>query len=599
MPHLRRFLRQYVLPLWRWYVPATLAVLLTNWLAVRIPATLAVGLDALRAGGVGPAGTTVTDAALHIGLYGASIIVIRSLSRIWFFTPARLAEFTLREDLFAHLLRLQPSFYAKYPTGDLLSRATSDVTFARAFAGFALLQAVNVIAALSMALAQMVSTSAPLTIAAAIPIFAGYAVAQGGASRLFGMQRMVQAQVATFSDGLLGAITGVATIQAFCAEDAFVARLNTMADAMRRTNVQLAALRAVVFPLLTVAGGVSIFLLLALGGPMVVAGAVSPGELAAFIALVGYLIVPLRLLGVLLPVFQRAEASLERIHVILDSPVERPERGQEQPFPTPGRGPAIELRHLTWAFPDAPETPVLRDISVTLPAGASVGIFGRTGAGKTTLLRLLARLQNPPPGTVFVGGIDITRLDLDDLRRHLVMVPQVSFLFGETVRENVGLGAPDARIREAVAAAALTPDLAALPDGLETVVGERGIVLSGGQRQRVALARGLARDGEIVLLDDVLSAVDHHTEQQLIDMLEGRGGSTGRGAAPGGETRPTRILVSHRMSALERCDVVLVIDAGRVVDVGTHATLVEQAGIYRDAWMVQRTRPDVAPEASP
>lgn len=583
MTYLWRFTRTYVTPYSRWFALGVLAVLATNWLSVQVPAWLAVGLDALRAGGVGPSGNTVLEAAAHIGGYGVLIIVVRSLSRLLFFTPARRVEFDLREDIFAHCLRLQPAALVRFPTGDLLARTTSDVTYARAFAGFALLQVVNVVAALTMALGQMIRTSPLLTVFAAVPIFLGYFVVQYGANRLFDLQRHAQGQVSAFSDELLGAITGVATVQAFCVEDVFIGRLDARADAMRRVNVTLARLRAVVFPLLTVAGGVSIFLLIAVGGPMAVAGTLSVGELAAFVALVGYLIFPLRMMGVLLPVFQRSEASLERIYAILDTPVERPEleRGAA-PFPQPGRGPSIRLDKLTFAYPDAPDRPVLDDITVEIPGGASVGIFGRTGSGKTTLLRLLSRLRNPPRGAVHLDGVDVLDLDLDELRRHLVYVPQAPFLFGETIRENVGFGGSEERIQEAVALAALKPDLAALPQGLDTVVGERGIVLSGGQRQRVTLARGLARDGEIVLLDDVLSAVDHHTEQELIGMLERRAGAA------------TRILVSHRMSALERCDLVLVLDGGRLVDTGRHGELLARPGLYRDAWEAQRVREEEA-----
>ena len=593
-PYLRRFSRQYVLPYWRWYLPATAAVLVTNWLAVQIPVALGAALDALKAGGQD--GTVMLSAA-KIAIFGVSIIVVRTISRIWFFSPARKAEFDLREDLFARMLRLQPELFARYTTGDLLSRTTSDVTFARAFAGFALLQGVNVIAALTMALGQMLSTSVSLTLAVAVPIFAGYGVVQAGTGRLFDLQRKGQQQVAEFADTLLGSIQGVATIQAFCVEQPFVERLDRSADTLRRTNLKLARLRAVVFPLLTVAGGLSVFLLLAIGGPLAINGTLSAGTLVSFVALVGYLLGPLRLLGVLLPVFQRAEASLERIYVLFDAPVDRPEllptvagSPAPRPFPSRDRGPTIELRDLTFAFPDAPDHPVLQHLDAVIPGGTSVGIFGRTGSGKTTLLRLLSRLRNPPAGTMLLDGHDIRSLDLDDLRDHLVVVPQTSFLFSETIRENVGLGLTSDTIHEAVRAAALSQDLAALPEGLDTVVGERGIVLSGGQRQRVALARGLARHGELILLDDVLSAVDHHTEQELIEMLEARRTGTGL---------PTRILVSHRMSALERCDQILVMDAGRIVDRGTHAELVDRPGLYQDAWRVQRQRPEDEVDGAP
>ncbi len=567
--HLPRFLRAYVRPLWRWYLAGGAAVLLTNYMSVRVPVELAAGLDALRAGRPG-----VADAALHIALLGVAVIVARTVSRLWFFTPGRLAEFNLREDLFAKALRLQPAFYAQHPTGDLLSRLTSDVTYARAFAGFALLQILNVVAALVMGTGQMLAISPLLTLACALPVLLGFLAVQRGIGHMFGLQKQAQAQLGVLSDSLLGAIQGVATVQAFDVEDAFARRIEARASDLRATNLAMARLRALVFPLLTVAGGAAVGLLLAFGGPMALSGDVTPGELAAFVGLVAYLVMPLRMLGVLVPLFQRTEACLERIHTVLDAPVERPEGDTPASVPSSGP-PSISLRALGFAYPDAPERPVLRDITVDLPAGATIGVFGRTGSGKTTLLRLLARLHNPPAGTVFVDGTDITRLDLGAWRQRLTVVAQAPALLGDSIRENIGFGAPDDAVLAAARAASLGPDLDALPDGLDTVVGERGVVLSGGQRQRVAIARGLLRSTELVLLDDVLSAVDHTTEQELLATL-----ARGHGA--------TRLIVSHRMSALEHADRVLVLEDGRLVAVGTHAELVAIEGPYRDAWRAER-----------
>ncbi len=572
--HLPRFLRAYALPLWRWYVAGTVAVLATNWLGVRVPMELAAGLDALRAGTDG-----VATATWHIAALGVSVIVCRTLSRVWFFTPGRLAEFRLREDLFAHALRLPPSFYASSPTGDLLARLTSDVTYARAFAGFALLQGVNVAAALVLSVGQMLAMSPWLTLVAAVPIALGFLAVLRGTRRSFALQRLAQRQLGDLSDDLLAAIQGVATIQAFDVEDVFVARIGARADAVRATSLQMARLRAVVFPLLTVAGGVCVWALLALGGPMAMGpeARLTPGELAAFVGLVAYVLMPLRFLGVLVPVFQRTEAALERIHAVLDVVPEVPEGPNPVAWPCPGRAPSIALRGLSFAYPDAPDVRVLHDVHAEIPAGATVGVYGATGSGKTTLLRVLARLHNPPAGTVFIDGVDVTTLDLATWRSHLVVVSQSPFLLGETIRENIGFGAPDAVVEAAARAASLAPDLAMLPDGIDTVVGERGIVLSGGQRQRVALARGLARDAEVVLLDDVLSAVDHVTEQELVRELRARGGARGC----------TRVLVSHRLSALEHADLILVMDLGRIVDRGTHAALLSRPGPYRDAWTAQ------------
>jgi ATP-binding cassette subfamily B protein len=300
----------------------------------------------------------------------------------------------------------------------------------------------------------------------------------------------------------------------------------------------------------------------------------------------------------MLSVIQRGRAALERIFELMDAPADRPE-GEDALVLSAGRGPSLELRGLDFAYPDQPDEPVLTGVSVTIPAGSIVGLCGRTGSGKTTLLRLLARLYNPPRGTVLVDGHDLTSLDLDHWRRRLAVVPQRAFLFSDSVAFNIALDEPvsdregedsqDARpgepeaimdgVRAAASQAALGPDLEALPEGLMTTVGERGIMLSGGQRQRIALARGLLRQGDVLILDDVLSAVDHETEAQLVQTL------TTLARRP---QAPTVLIASHRLSALRQCDLILVLDRGRLVDTGTHAELAEREGLYRQIWEAQR-----------
>lgn len=568
-----RFSKDFLWPLRWWFFGGSIAVLLTNLLSVRIPVELGHGLDALRAGDA----AEVERSAWHIALLGLLVIVVRSLSRIAFFTPGRDAEFAIREAMFQKLLKLQPDFYRSHTTGDLMSRATVDVTQARVVAGFATLQIINVAGALLLGVTQMWILSPTLTLVALVPVLGGFLGVQLGIRKMMTLQRQAQANLGAFADQFLGTIQGVATVQAFCVEEPFVARLATRAAEVQATNLALARLRAVLFPLFTLGSGVSVFLLIRVGGPLALSGELSPGQLAGFLGMLGILVAPLMALGFVFSVIQRGEASLERIYEILDAPERRPERlGAPVPYPNAGHGPEIELRGLSFSY--VPGRPVLQDVSVRLRAGSTVGVFGRTGSGKSTLLRVLSRLEDPPPATVWIDGVDIRSLDLDDWRRHLVLVPQSPFLFGESIRENVGFGAEEAAIRDAVSAAALEPDLAVLPKGLDTVVGERGIVLSGGQRQRVALARGLMRRAELVMLDDVMSAVDHRTEQELIQALR----------RPVENIHPTRILVSHRMSVLQHCDVVLVLEDGRLSAAGTHAELVSRPGLYQEAWAAQQ-----------
>ena len=577
LPNSLRFARESVLPLWRWYVPGIAAVLLTNWLGVQVPTRMAVGLDKLRAGESG-----VATEAMWIAIIGVVVIVVRTLSRVWFFTPGRIAESQMRERFFAALLRLQPGFYSRYPTGDLLSRATSDVTFARALAGFALMQGANAIAGLLAGVGKMLTLSPTLTVAVAIPCVLAYWAVSWATPQLMAMQRASQKQLGELADELLGSFQGVATVQGFCAEETFTRRLDERAANLRASSLQMTRLRVIAFPLLTVAGGVATWGLLAVGGGAVRSGDLTAGELAAFVALVAFIVMPLRMVGWLLPVFQRAEASLERIYIVLDEPVERPDIGLARPVPA--HAPTLTFSDLSFAFGDAPDRPVLQGLTTTIPAGSTVGIYGPVASGKSTLLRLLARLENPPPGTVFVDGVDLRELDLDAWRARVCLVTQTPFLFSETIEENIGFGADRNAVAAAANDAALTTDLAALPAGLDTVVGERGIALSGGQRQRVALARGLLRPASLVLLDDVLSAVDHRTEGDLLAILRAR-------------TEATRIIVSHRLSALVHTDLILVLTKGRLVDQGTHQELLGRPGPYRDAWDTQRDPAVVADAA--
>ncbi|MDG1479001.1 MAG: ABC transporter ATP-binding protein [Myxococcota bacterium] len=558
------------------FAAGAVCLALTNYLTVSIPTQIGSAIDGLAAGSAG----VVPGHAVNIALMGVAIIVVRTLSRVLFFNPGRDMEYALRGDLFARLLSQQPGFYAGRRTGDIVSRASNDISWTRALVGFGTLQAINIAMAVPLTFWKMFGISMTLTLAALVPISLGIVIAQISIRRVFPLMRRNQEELGEISNHVLESFQGIASIQGFVAEDAFETRFQVKNEAWFATGMRLAVIRTLAFPILGFSGGFALFILIRIGGPMAVSGALSVGDIAAFATLLAALLPPLRSMGFMLSVWQRGRAALERIFELMDSPIDRPEG--DSPVSTPvGRGPEIVLNALTFAYPDAPDDPILHDISLTIPSGETVGIFGRTGSGKSTLVRLLSRLYNPPAGSMMVDGVDICAQDLHTWRRRLAVVPQRPFLFSDTIAANIALADEPAHeaVAQAAALAALDADLSALPDGLETVVGERGIMLSGGQRQRVALARGLHRQADVVVLDDVLSAVDHDNEARLVATLAGLSDT---------DRAPTTFIVSNRLSAFRYASMIAVLDGGRLVDVGTHEELAAREGVYRETWLVQQ-----------
>jgi ATP-binding cassette, subfamily B, multidrug efflux pump len=573
-----RFTKAYLAPYLPWYVGGALALVATNGMAVVIPVYLAQAIDAL---GSPDALDVVVVNAAWIAALGVAIIGVRTLSRVLFFTPGRLVEARVKRDLFARILEQQPIFLRDYPAGDLYSRVSSDVNALRLLAGFGLLSLINVVTVLTLTTAQMVALSPTLTVYLLIPLAIGLGLTQVTIRWLFVLIKRMNEEISQISDYALSSYEGIATLKAFATERAFGERFDALNAAYLHSSVQRAGLRALIGPILTTAALVDVFLLLWIGGAYVISGDLSAGELVALVSLVAILTAPLRGLSFIIAIVKQAQASLDRFYEVMEPPVERPDRPEPQPAPT--SPPSIVVRELTFSYPGA-ERPALRDVSFELPAGATLGVFGATGAGKSTLLRCLTRLYNPAPGAILIDGVDVRAIDLDAWRAAAVLVPQRAFLFSESVRDNVLLGADDGgRLQTVIRRTALQQDIDALPAGLQTQVGEAGLMLSGGQRQRAALARGLIREPCVLILDDVLSAVDHATEAELLASLRGRGGQP-----------PTTVIVANRISAIQHAEVILVLDAGAVVDRGTHADLVSRPGIYRETWEKQREGEDAA-----
>ena len=558
------------------YLAGTVCLLATNYLSVTIPEQIGSAVDVLTT-------TEGLDAinpyVLNIAWMGLTVVVVRTLSRVLFFNPGRDVEYRIRRDLFTNLLHLPPAFYATQNRGDIISRASSDITWVRALIGFGGLQSINLVFALSLTLWKMGSVSWVLTGITLAPIVLGTIIVQGSIRSWYPMMKKNQEYLANISEHVLESVNGITTIQGFQAAPAFIRELELRNKTWFDNNIQLKLVQSTILPLVALAGATSVFLLLYFGAPLLENGTLTVGNIATFIALLAALVPYMRSLGWMLSTWQSGRAAADRVMELLGAEANYPEGDNGQTLPE-GVVPTINVDGLSFAYPDDPETNILDDVSLEIPAGETLGVFGKTGSGKSTLLRVLSRMYAPERGMVSVDDIDICDLDIYGWRRKLSTVPQRPFLFSDSVRSNIALSDEDdaQKLDMAVSLASLTQDLPALPNGLDTIVGERGIMLSGGQRQRVALARGLYQGGEVILLDDVLSAVDHENEQRLVKALSNFQE----------RSQPSCVIVSNRISAFRHANQIVVLDAGRVVQRGTHVELIKQEGIYREAYFAQK-----------
>jgi ATP-binding cassette subfamily B multidrug efflux pump len=479
---------------------------------------------------------------------------------------SREVEFALREDFFAHLLRLDPSYYQRQPVGDLMTRAGSDLGAVRMLLGPGIMYTLNTAAALVMTLALMLATDWRLTLLGLAPLPLLSLLIYLISSRFHQGFTAIQEQFSRLSNRVQENLAGIRVVKAFGREQAELERFRDEGRAYTDANLRLYRMMAFFMPTMRFLSGLSIVIILFYGGRAVESGQISLGELVAFIQYMLRLSWPMAALGWVTGIIQRGSASWRRLVEVLDTEpaIQGPPRG---PGDAPLRG-ALEVRGLDFAYAGRP---VLADISFVLPAGGSLGIVGPTGSGKTTLLRLIPRLLDPPPGTVFLAGRDVTTLPLAQLRASIAWAGQEPLLFSESLDANLRHGDlsidPAARDRAAREAAVLD-EVLGFPAGWETPIGERGVNLSGGQQQRISLARALLKEAGLLILDAPFASVDTQTEEQILATL--RAQAQGR----------SLILISHRVSTVRHCEQILVLEAGRIVARGSHAALLAAGGLY-------------------
>lgn len=482
---------------------------------------------------------------------------------------SRQIEYDLRNDFFAHLQRLSLSYFQHHRIGDLMSRATNDLSAVRMMVGPAIMYSSTTIIVFAVTVMLMLSISPWLTVFVLLPLpFVSLAV-KGFGSAIYHRSERIQEQLAQMSAVVQEALAGVRVVRAYRREKFELKRFE-------RANVEYVSrsravikLQGLFYPSLALLLGVSALVVLWFGTRQVVDGRMSVGDFVAFNAYLVMLTWPMIAFGWVTNMLQRGMAAWHRMLDVFDAEPEVQDLGRDDQATLPAgiRG-HVEFRDLSFAYNGQP---VLEHISAEVQPGQILALVGSTGSGKSTLVDLLPRLFDPPEGTVFVDGVDIRRLPLSVLRRAIGYVPQEALLFSDTIAENVAFGMPsggDESVSDAVAVAQLTKDVDAFPQGFKTPVGERGITLSGGQKQRVALARALMMDPKILILDDALSAVDTHTERDILSRLRGI------------MRQRTSIVVSHRISTVRDADLILVLDGGRVIERGTHAQLLAKKGLY-------------------
>jgi ATP-binding cassette subfamily B protein len=571
LPYMRRYKRGYA-----W---GALAVLLNNAIWIFFPWIIGVALDDLQHHGI---------TRKKILIYAGILISIALAKGIFlFFTRwiiigiSRDIEFDLRNDLFLQLEKQEPEYYQQRRTGDIMARMTNDLSAVRMLLGPAIMYSANTLLFSIGALFFLLRISPMLTLFALAPLPVASVLVQSLGRKIHDRFERIQAMFSDISAQAQENFSAARLVRAFAQEKAQIEAFDTSNREYVRRGLRLVQLMGMLWPTLEFMLGIAMVIVVLVGGHLVLSHRISTGDFAAFTIYTVMLTWPMIAFGWVVNLFERGTASVTRIHELL---IEQPSIDDRDA--TVGKDVGIkgevEFRHLSFSYGGAA---VLRDISLKIPAGSSLALVGLTGAGKTTLVNLIPRLYDAPTGTVLIDGRPVREYPLKELRKSVGFVPQETFLFSETIRENILLGAPEASAQEmldAAEAAHIRTEFEEFPRGFETAVGERGLTLSGGQKQRSSLARALVCNPRILILDDALANVDTYTEERILEELRRR--MEGR----------TTILISHRVSTVRNADRIAVLANGRIEELGTHEELLEKEGYYFGLYEKQKMEEELA-----
>lgn len=569
VPYLRRY--------WKSLAWGGVSVLLYNTLKILIPIVIGHAIDDMQHGLT--RSKILHHALLLLGI-AACCAVFLYLTRWIIIGASREIEYDIRNDLFSNLERQSAGYYHTHRTGDIMARTTNDLNAVRQLLGPAIMYSANTIIFTAAALPFMLRISPKLTLFAFVPLPIASVLVQYFGARIHRRFERIQAMFSDISAMAQENFSGARLIRAFAQEEAEIASFETANQEYIRRSLLLVRLMAMLWPTLEFVLGLSLMITLFVGGREVIEHHITVGQFTSYNVYMVQLTWPMIAIGWVVNLFQRGTASVVRIDELLKHPPSIADSPAAANLPITGD---IEFRNLTFAYPGAP--PVLKNINLKIPAGSSLAIVGPTGSGKSTLVNLIPRIHDAAPGAVLIDQQPIRNFTLEELRRNIGFVPQETFLFSETIRQNIAFGTPNAtpeEVEEAAATAHIAAEILEFPRGFDTMVGERGVTLSGGQKQRTAIARAVIRDPRILILDDALASVDTYTEERILTGL--RQQMQGR----------TTIFISHRISTARNADQIAVLVNGRIAELGTHDELLARSGYYTSLFEKQRLEEEIS-----